>query len=94
MRTILIIGIGAGSPEYLTVQAIDAMRQTDVFFMPDKGEDKAGLNRVRAEILARFVPEGGYRTVDFDIPARRRAETPEYRESMLYLFWSISIEKR
>lgn len=82
MRTILIIGIGAGSPEFLTVQAIEAMRRTTVFFMPDKGEDKAGLNRIRGEIMERFLPEARYRTVDFAIPARRKAETPEYRESI------------
>jgi precorrin-6A synthase len=82
MRTILIIGIGAGSPDYLTVQAIDAMRRADVFFMPDKGEDKAGLNRVRSEMMERFLPDGGYRTVDFAIPERRKAETPGYRESI------------
>lgn len=82
MRTILIIGIGAGDPDYLTVQAIDAMRRADVFFMPDKGEDKAGLNRVRRTVLSRFVPDGGYRTVDFVIPERRRADTPGYRETI------------
>lgn len=82
MRTILIIGIGAGSPAYLTVQAIEAMRRTTVFFMPDKGEDKAGLNHIRREILEQFVPEPAYRTVSFAIPERRRAETAEYRESI------------
>jgi precorrin-6A synthase len=82
MRTILIIGIGAGSPDYLTVQAIDAMRRATVFFMPDKGEEKAGLNRIRSEILARFVPETAYRIVSFTIPERRKAETPDYRESI------------
>jgi precorrin-6A synthase len=82
MRTILIIGIGAGSPDYLTVQAIDAMRRADVFFMPDKGEDKAGLNRIRREIIARFRPDGGYTVIDFLIPSRRKAETAEYRESI------------
>ena len=82
MRTILIIGIGAGSPDFLTVQAIEAMRRTDVVFMADKGEDKAGLNAVRGEILERFVPDPKYRTVSFAIPARRKAETPDYRESI------------
>jgi precorrin-6A synthase len=82
MRTILIIGIGAGSPDYLTVQAIDAMRRANVVFMPDKGEEKAGLNRIRSEILERFMPERTYRAVSFAIPERRRAETAEYRESI------------
>jgi precorrin-6A synthase len=80
MRTILIIGIGAGSPDYLTVQAIDAMRRSDVFFMPDKGEEKAGLNAIRSDILEQYVPAPRY--VPFAIPERRKADTPEYRESI------------
>jgi precorrin-6A synthase len=80
MRKILIIGIGAGNPDYLTVQAIEAMRATDVFFMPDKGTEKSGLNRIRLEFLARFRPEAGYRLVYFAIPERRRAG--DYRESI------------
>jgi precorrin-6A synthase len=82
MRKILVIGIGAGNPDYLTVQAIAAMRKADVFFMPDKGEEKAGLNRVRLQFLERIVPEGGYRLVDFAIPARRKAKTPDYAGSI------------
>lgn len=82
MRRILVIGIGAGHPGYLTGQAIDAMREADVVFMPDKGEEKAGLNLIRREFLERFVPEGGYREVAFLIPERRKADTPGYRDSI------------
>jgi precorrin-6A synthase len=82
MRKIFVIGIGAGNPDYLTVQAIEAMRAADAVFMPDKGEEKAGLNRVRLDFLERFVPGGGYRLVDFTIPSRRKAETPEYKDSI------------
>lgn len=82
MRTILVIGIGAGNPDYLTVQAINAMNRADVFFMPDKGEEKAGLNAIRLKMLEQFVREPRYRLVDFAIPARRRATTPDYRESV------------
>lgn len=82
MRKIFVIGIGAGDPDFVTGQAIAAMRAADVFFMPDKGAEKGGLNRVRLQFLERFVPEGGYRLVDFAIPARRKAETPEYQESV------------
>lgn len=82
MRTILIIGIGAGNPDYLTLQAIKAMNRTTVFFMPDKGEEKAGLNSIRLEILQKFVTEPHYRLVEFAIPSRRKAETPDYRESV------------
>ncbi|MEA2926682.1 MAG: precorrin-6A synthase, partial [Alphaproteobacteria bacterium] len=35
MRKILIIGIGAGDPEYVTVQAVNALNRVDAFFIPD-----------------------------------------------------------
>jgi precorrin-6A synthase len=82
MRTILVIGIGAGNPDYLTVQAINAMNRAEVFFMPDKGAEKAGLNAIRLGMLERFVPQGGYRLVEFEIPSRRQAVTAEYRASV------------
>jgi precorrin-6A synthase len=82
MRTILVIGIGAGNPDYLTLQAVKAMNRAEVFFMPDKGEEKAGLNAIRLGMLERFVTAPRYRLVDFAIPARRRAETPDYRDSV------------
>jgi precorrin-6A synthase len=82
MRTILVIGIGAGNPDYLTVQAIKAMNRAEVFFMPDKGEEKAGLNAIRRQMLAQFVEKPGYRLVDFAIPSRRKAETRDYRDSV------------
>ena len=82
MRTILVIGIGAGNPDYLTLQAIKAMNRTTVFFIPDKGEEKAGLNAIRLAMLTEFVREPRYRLVEFAIPSRRRAATPDYRESV------------
>lgn len=82
MRTILVIGIGAGNPDYLTLQAIKAMNRAQVFFMPDKGEEKAGLNAIRLAMLKQFVSEPHYRLVEFAIPSRRQAATPDYRESV------------
>jgi precorrin-6A synthase len=82
MRTILIVGIGAGDPEFLTLQAIAALKRADAVFLPQKGGEKAELNAVRMQILERAVPEGGYRIVPFDVPERRQAETPEYQGSI------------
>lgn len=82
MRTILIIGIGAGHPDFLTLQAVAAMQRADVVFLPDKGEEKAGLNAVRLQLLERAVPGGGYRLAPFTVPARRQAETPDYAGSV------------
>jgi precorrin-6A synthase len=81
MRKILIIGIGAGNPDYLTVQAIDALNRADVFFIPDKGAEKADLRRLREEICDRFIKTADYRTVGFTVPERGGAGT-DYRGSI------------
>lgn len=71
MREILIIGIGAGDPDQLTVQAIDALRRVDVFFLLDKGPVKQDLAALRHEILRRHTG-GAYRVVEVADPERDR----------------------
>lgn len=77
MRTILIVGIGAGNPEHLTVQAINALNRADVLFIPDKGAGKADLADLRREIIARYVTNPGSRQVEYTVP-RRDAANPDY----------------
>ncbi|MFD5285882.1 precorrin-6A synthase (deacetylating) [Streptomyces rubrogriseus] len=72
MRTIHVIGIGAGDPEQLTLQAVRALRGTDVFFVLDKGEAKSDLVRLRRDMLEAHVPEGTYRVVEARDPERDR----------------------
>ncbi|RMB83517.1 precorrin-6A synthase (deacetylating) [Streptomyces shenzhenensis] len=72
MRRILVIGIGAGDPEQLTLQAVRALRGTDVFFLLDKGEVKSDLTRLRREMLDAHVPQGTYRLVAARDPERDR----------------------
>ncbi|MEA5366994.1 precorrin-6A synthase (deacetylating) [Amycolatopsis sp., V23-08] len=80
MRKIYAIGIGAGDPEHLTVQAVDRLNRVDVFFVLDKGEEKSDLVRLRQEILDRFVTRP-YRTVLVPDPPRDR--TPDdYRAAV------------
>ncbi|MFJ6071376.1 precorrin-6A synthase (deacetylating) [Streptomyces sp. NPDC093065] len=73
MRTIHVIGIGAGDPDQLTLQAVGALRSTDVFFVLDKGEAKADLVRLRRDMLETHVPEGTYRIVEARDPERDRS---------------------
>jgi precorrin-6A synthase len=73
MRELLVIGMGPGHPDQITVQAVQAMNRVDVFFQIDKGDAKSGLNAAREEILARHVPGGGYRVVDIPEPPRDRS---------------------
>ena len=70
MRKLLVVGIGAGDPEQLTVQAIKALNQASVFFVPDKGEDKAALVALRREICERYIERPGYRFVTLEDPVR------------------------
>lgn len=72
MREIHVIGIGAGDPDQLTLQAVRALRDTDVFFVLDKGEVKSDLVGLRRDILDTHLPEGGYRVVEARDPERDR----------------------
>ena len=73
MRKIFVIGIGVGDPDHMTIQAIKALNQVDVFFIPDKGAEKAALRNLRTRICERFIENADYRTIDIDIPQRTSA---------------------
>ena len=68
MKKILIIGIGAGNPDYMTVQAINALNQVDVFFLMDKGVSKEKLVTLRKEICERFIQNHNYRFAEAQSP--------------------------
>jgi precorrin-6A synthase len=73
VRELLIVGIGPGHPDQVTVQAVRALNRADVFFRIDKGDAKSGLNAARDEILRRHVTSDGYRVVDIPEPERDRS---------------------
>lgn len=78
MRKVFVIGIGAGNPDYVTVQAINALNEVDVFFLMDKGHKKEDLVRLSKEICARSIKDSSYRTVETtDPPRARSASSPE-----------------
>jgi precorrin-6A synthase len=70
MRHLKIIGIGAGDPGYMTIQAIEQLNHVDVFFVVDKGEDKSDLLHMRHQICARHIEHNDYRTVEIPDPPR------------------------
>lgn len=72
MRTILVVGIGAGDPDQITVQAVRALGRADVFFTLDKGPAAAELVALRREILDQHVGPGTYRLVEAADPRRDR----------------------
>ena len=70
MRSIHVIGIGVGDPDFITMQAIRALNDTDVFFAMDKGEAKSDLVELRRDICSRFITERNYRFVELPDPPR------------------------
>lgn len=81
MRKLLVIGIGAGNPDHMTVQAISGLNRADVLFIPDKGEKKNDLARLRRQICDRFVTNPKSRRVEFDVPVRAEP-APSYRSTV------------
>src|ERR1700733_344164 len=81
MRKVLIIGIGAGNPDYVTVQAINALNQVDVFFIPDKGTEKEALHRLRLDICERYIKDRNYRLADFKVPERSK-DSADYKTNV------------
>jgi precorrin-6A synthase len=72
MKKVFVIGIGAGNPDYVTVQAINALNEVDVFFVMDKGKEKEELVRLRKEICDRYIENKSYRTIEAPDPPRDR----------------------
>lgn len=80
MKTILVVGIGTGSTEHLTLAAITALNRADVLFVPDKGASKADLADIRRSIIARVVT-GEPRQIGYEVP-RRNAANPNYEQGV------------
>jgi precorrin-6A synthase len=81
MKKVFVIGIGAGNPDYVTVQAINALNQVDVFFIMDKGHEKEDLTSLRKEICERYIKDKSYRTVETTDPPRDRS-APSYEPAV------------
>lgn len=97
-RKVLVIGIGAGHPDFVTVQAVNAMNVVDVFFIPNKGMEKDELARVRREIIERHVRDRSFRTVEYETPKRRSdddygAAVSEWHDAVEATYSSLLMEE-
>ena len=84
-RRINIIGIGLGSPGHLTGDAVAAMRDVDVFIIPDKGELKHDLVEARKAVCETYLEPGSYRFVTVADPVRppdAKYGTADYRANV------------
>lgn len=85
MKKIYLIGIGTGNPEHLTIQAINAFKKVNVFFILEKESEKnKDLVKLRKEILQRYLPDGKYRVMTVKIPERKKGgrELDVYKEKV------------
>jgi precorrin-6A synthase len=78
---VLVVGVGAGDPEHVTVQAIRALNRAEVVFVVEKRAETDELVRLRRELLARYVQGSPPRTVSLPDPARER-QAPAYLEAV------------
>ncbi|PTU04198.1 precorrin-6A synthase (deacetylating) [Pseudomonas sp. HMWF031] len=81
MKKLLVIGIGAGNPDYITIQAVKALNTVDVFFLMDKGRSKDTLIDLRRDICERYITDRHYRFVEARSPERDRDDA-DYRASV------------
>src|SRR3954452_9712816 len=74
-RRVLLVGIGPGGADQLTVEAVQALNSCDAFLVVDKDVDAAtgDLVRVRQEILDRHVAR--------DVPVVHVVDPPRDRSS-------------
>ncbi len=70
MKTLLLIGIGAGHPEQITVQAIQALNRAKVLFILDKGYADDSLLQLRKDLCERYIRDDDYRLLQINDPPR------------------------
>jgi precorrin-6A synthase len=82
VRRILLIGIGSGDPDHVTVQAVKALNAFDVLFVvvKDGAEELVGLRR---EIVERHRT-APHRTVELPDPPRPWRDAPDYRAAVAH----------
>ncbi|MFV0473427.1 MAG: precorrin-6A synthase (deacetylating) [Pikeienuella sp.] len=72
MRELLLVGVGAGNPDHLTLEGAKALREADLVLIPRKGPEKAELADLRREILERALAGEPAEVAEFDLPVRRK----------------------
>ena len=77
MQELVLIGIGTGNPDHLTLQAVKALNSVDLILIPRKGPDKSDLADLRLQICAAVVTNVATRIAQFDLPVRDAAN-PDY----------------
>ena len=81
----LVIGIGSGSPDHLTREAVAALNRVEVFLVADKGAAKHDLVRLREDLCRALITHDHYRFVEVPDPDRgsdRERGAAEYQSGV------------
>lgn len=78
---LLLIGIGTGNPEHLTLQAVRALNSADLILIPRKSGDKDDLAELRRAICDEVLDNPATRIKEFALP-KREVNNPDYRGSV------------
>lgn len=81
MITVLVIGIGSGSPVHLTAESAAALNRVDVFLVADKRDETRDLAAMRTDLCRAVITKDGYRVVEIADPPRDR-DASGYREAV------------
>jgi len=79
MIDLILIGIGTGSLDHLTLGAIRAINAADLILIPEKGPDKADLADLRRTLCAEVLTNPATRLASFTLPTRDPT-IPDYRQ--------------
>ena len=82
MRRLLLIGIGAGDPDHVTVQAVKALNAFHVLFVVVKDAGTDELVALRRHVVHRHRTTGGYVTVELADPPRPWRQAADYRAAV------------
>jgi precorrin-6A synthase len=70
MLELILVGIGTGNPDHLTLQGVKALNAADLILIPEKGAGKEDLADLRREICASVVTNPAVRIAGFALPQR------------------------
>lgn len=77
MKKIYLTGIGTGELKYLTLQAIEALKNVNVFLVPLKKGRKEELLKIRKNLIDGIKREKPFRTIELPFPERRPSKDYE-----------------
>ncbi|MFT4109885.1 precorrin-6A synthase (deacetylating) [Propionicimonas sp.] len=76
-RELLLIGIGAGDPDWVTLEAVRAIQSLDILFVVVKEDDLVDLVQARRVVVERHRQDP-LRTVELHDPPRPWRSAPDY----------------